>query len=194
MPLRRLKARGPRMKPSDRSLRGRDEANRRNRENLRSEGNQVESRTHVLVCACDADDAQLMMIYSDRMKITYLPSYNIEEVRGEIETSSHELILCGVDAFLEAFPPRPTNVSARAREKEIQTTTEAGISPFARRELSILAMVAKGQTNDEIAKSLYLSSRTVKRVLSSLYERLQVSNRTELAARVTGISLLENDN
>jgi DNA-binding NarL/FixJ family response regulator len=182
------------MKPSDLSLHGRAEVSRENRDNQSSEGTQVESRTNVLVCACGADDAQLMMIYSDRMKITYLPSYDLEEVRGEIETSNHKLILCGVAAFLKAFPQRPTDVSAPARENGLQTNAEAGISRFARREVRILAMVARGQTNDEIAKSLYLSSRTVKRILSSLYERLQVSNRTELAARVTEISLLENDN
>jgi DNA-binding NarL/FixJ family response regulator len=182
------------MKPSEGSLRGRGEATRANRENESGEGNQIESRTRVLVCACHADDAQLMMLYSDRMRITYLPSYNFEEVRDEIETSNHKLILCGADAFLGAFPQRRADVSARAREKGFQTNTEAGLSLFSHRELRILAMVARGQTNDEIAKSLYLSSRTVKRILSSLYERLQVSNRTELAVRVTEISLLKNDN
>jgi hypothetical protein len=105
------------MKPSDLSLRGRGDVSRGNRENQNAEGNEVASRTHVLVCACDANDAQLMMIYSDRMKITYLPSYNLEEVRGEIETSNHKLILCGIDAFLKAFPQRPMDVSARATEK-----------------------------------------------------------------------------
>ena len=180
------------MKPSDLSRHDRGEVSRENRENQSGEGTRIESRTNMLVCACDANDAQLMMIYSDRMKITYLPSYNLEEVRGEIETSNHKLILCGVAAFLGAFPQRPTDVSARARENGLQTNADAGISRFARRELRILAMVARG--NDEIAKSLYLSSRTVKRILSSLYERLRVSNRTELAARVTEISLLENDN
>jgi DNA-binding CsgD family transcriptional regulator len=182
------------MKSSDRSLRGRGEANRGNGENQSGERNQGESRTHLLVCACDADDAQLMMIYSDRMKITYLPSYNIEEVRDEIGTSNHKLILCGVDAFLEAFPAQPTDVHARARETGFHSRAATGVPPLARRELQILAMVARGQTNAEIAKSLYLSSRTVKRVLSALFERLQVANRTELAARVAEMSLLEDLN
>ena len=60
--------------------------------------------------------------------------------------------------------------------------------------MKILAMLAKGQTNDEIAKALRLSSRTVKRILSSLFERLQVTNRTELAGRVAELSLLQDDN
>jgi DNA-binding NarL/FixJ family response regulator len=60
--------------------------------------------------------------------------------------------------------------------------------------MKILAMLVKGQTNDEIAKALRLSSRTVKRILSSLFERLQVTNRTELAGRVAELSLLQDDN
>ena len=59
--------------------------------------------------------------------------------------------------------------------------------------MKILSMLAKGETNDEIAKALHLSSRTVKRNLSSLFERLRVTNRTELASRVAELSLLEDE-
>jgi DNA-binding NarL/FixJ family response regulator len=69
----------------------------------------------------------------------------------------------------------------------------AGNPPIARREKKVLTMMAKGHTNEEIAQALRLSSRTVKRILSSLFERLGVSNRTELAGRVAELSLLEND-
>jgi DNA-binding NarL/FixJ family response regulator len=135
-----------------------------------------------------------MMIYSDRRKITYLPSYDLDEVRAEIEGSTHKLILCGVDAFLGAFPTRASDIHGRARENGSSTTTATDPPPFARRELKILAMLARGKTSNEIAKSLHLRSRTVKRVLGVLFERLQVSNRTELAARVADIFHLENDN
>ena len=39
----------------------------------------------VLLFACGGDDAQLMLIYSERIEITYLPSYDMAEVREEIE-------------------------------------------------------------------------------------------------------------
>jgi DNA-binding NarL/FixJ family response regulator len=183
------------MKLSDRSLRGRGEPNRGSKANQRDQGNKpVEPRTRVLVCACGAEDAQLLIIYSDRIKVTYLPTYDFEEVRAEIEGSAHKLILCGVDAFLEAFPSRAPDVTARTGENGFHSKAETGIPPFAGREAKILAMLARGQTNDEIAKSLHLSSRTVKRVLSELFERLQVSNRTELTARVAMISHEENNN
>jgi DNA-binding NarL/FixJ family response regulator len=58
--------------------------------------------------------------------------------------------------------------------------------------MKILSMLAKGQTNNEIAQALRLSSRTVKRVLSSLFERLEVTNRTELVGRAAELSLLQD--
>src|SRR5581483_1112976 len=48
------------------------------------------------------------------------------------------------------------------------------------RQAEIVRMIAKGLRNREIANSLGLSSRTVKAILSSLYLRYDVTNRTEL--------------
>jgi DNA-binding NarL/FixJ family response regulator len=147
----------------------------------------------MLLFACGSDDAQLMMLYSDRVEITYLPSRDMEEVREEIERFKPKLILCDADAFLDALAAWPPAVSNHPKQNEVHPTTEAGNPPVTRREMKVLTMLAKGQTNDEIAKALRLSSRTVKRILSSLFERLQVTNRTELAGRVAELSLLEKD-
>lgn len=46
-------------------------------------------------------------------------------------------------------------------------------------ELRVMALVAEGKTNKEIAVSLGLSDKTVKNYLSHAYEKLQVSNRAE---------------
>lgn len=51
------------------------------------------------------------------------------------------------------------------------------------REQEVLALIAQGETNQEIAAALHLSENTVKYYLKSIYHKLQVSNRTE-AARV----------
>jgi len=182
------------MKPATRSFRSQSQPNRGKGDRASSARKRAEPRVRVLLFACGADDAQRMMIYSDGMEITYLPSYDMEEVQDEIERCKPKLILCGVDAFLDALPARSPGASPRPRKNEIRTTAEAGDLPVARREVKILTMLAKGQTNDEIAKALRLSSRTVKRILSSLFERLQVTNRTQLAGRVAELSLLEHDN
>jgi DNA-binding NarL/FixJ family response regulator len=56
-----------------------------------------------------------------------------------------------------------------------------------------LAMLSTGKTNDEIATALHLSTRTVKRTLSGLFERLHATNRTELASRAAKLHLSDDD-
>jgi DNA-binding NarL/FixJ family response regulator len=51
------------------------------------------------------------------------------------------------------------------------------------RELQVLQLVAQGKTNSDIAKELYVTTKTVKFHLTSVFAKLQVSNRTEAAAR-----------
>jgi two-component system response regulator DevR len=48
----------------------------------------------------------------------------------------------------------------------------------------VLALVADGKTNKEIAVELGLSPKTVKNYLSTVFEKLQVSRRSEAVARV----------
>jgi DNA-binding CsgD family transcriptional regulator len=57
---------------------------------------------------------------------------------------------------------------------------EYALSGLQARQADIIRMVAKGLSNREIATSLGLSSATVKSILSSLYLRFEVANRTEL--------------
>jgi DNA-binding NarL/FixJ family response regulator len=51
------------------------------------------------------------------------------------------------------------------------------------RELEVLRLLAEGATNEEIAGSLFLSEKTVKSHLSSIFRKLEVTNRTQAAAR-----------
>lgn len=182
------------MKPASSTTRGQNLPDRRSGTYAQGARQNSDPRIRVLLFACESDDAQLMMIYSERMEITYLPSYDMTEVREKIERCKPKLILCEANAFLDAFPASAVEGSTRSKRDNTSTMATDGSSPISRREFKILSMLAKGQTNDEIAKALRLSSRTVKRTLSSLFERLQVTNRTELASRISELSILENDN
>ena len=46
----------------------------------------------------------------------------------------------------------------------------------------MLALVADGRTNREVAEELVLSTKTIDRHLSNIFTKLDVSNRTEAAA------------
>jgi DNA-binding NarL/FixJ family response regulator len=59
-----------------------------------------------------------------------------------------------------------------------------GTSLLSKRELDVIRGVAEGRTNREIATHLKLSEHTVKNYLFHVFEKLGVSNRTELLAFV----------
>jgi two-component system, NarL family, response regulator DevR len=66
--------------------------------------------------------------------------------------------------------------SLSALDTNGQSTT---LSPQERR---ILPLVADGKTNKEIAVALGLSDKTIKSYLSNIFEKLQVTRRTQVAA------------
>jgi DNA-binding CsgD family transcriptional regulator len=181
------------MKPTFRPFSGQDQPNRSSGDRPNDREKRWDSRTRLLLFACGVEDAQLMMLYSERVEIVYLPSHDMQEVREEIERFNPKLILCGAGAFLEALPAPFQGPPSRPMPGANRAIREPNKPRLARRELKILAMLAKGQTNDEIARALRLSSRTVKRVLSNLFERLEVTNRTELVGRAAELSLLQED-
>jgi DNA-binding NarL/FixJ family response regulator len=51
------------------------------------------------------------------------------------------------------------------------------------RELAILELLAEGETNEKIAGALYLSEKTIKSHLSSIFRKLGVTNRTQAALK-----------
>ena len=57
----------------------------------------------------------------------------------------------------------------------------AGTTPLAVQERRVLALVAQGKTNKEIAVELHLSDKTVKNYLSHAFEKLNVTRRAQAA-------------
>jgi len=52
---------------------------------------------------------------------------------------------------------------------------------LSKREIEVLTLVAKGESNKEIASKLYISENTVKRHLSSIMGKMHVHNRLQAA-------------
>lgn len=66
-----------------------------------------------------------------------------------------------------------------------KTAREAQGAAFAaltERELQVLALIAEGKTNKEIAEKAFLSEKTIRNYVSSILDKLNVSNRAEAAA------------
>lgn len=77
-------------------------------------------------------------------------------------------------------PATTQRLLARVRETERRAEEDA-FRELSTREMEVLAEVAHGRTNAEIGKSLYLSEKTVRNYVSTILEKLHLTNRIELA-------------
>lgn len=66
--------------------------------------------------------------------------------------------------------------------RSIQKEEAAAFGELTAQEMQVLALIAEGKTNREIANALFLSEGTVRNYVSSILAKLGVSNRAEAAA------------
>jgi len=62
------------------------------------------------------------------------------------------------------------------------TPADPGREPLSPQEQRVVALVAEGKTNKEIAGDMGLSPKTVKNYLSNIYQKLQITRRAQAAA------------
>jgi DNA-binding NarL/FixJ family response regulator len=99
------------------------------------------------------------------------------------------------DGVVATFDIRVTaRVMGNARTQEVLTVVPAAgpasphVDDLSERERDVLALVAEGRSNQEIATSLYLSVRTVERHLSNIYAKLRISGKAARAAAAARFS------
>jgi DNA-binding NarL/FixJ family response regulator len=93
---------------------------------------------------------------------------------GEIWLDSHTTAAV-IRQFVanDESPPQSPVSSAPPRERER--------SPLSQREREIVALVAQGFKNKEMAEKMFISEQTVKNHLHNIFDKLGVSDRLELA-------------
>lgn len=64
--------------------------------------------------------------------------------------------------------------------------------PLSRRETEVLKLLARGESNKEIARRLGVSLSTVKTHLGHIYEKLEARSRTQAVSRARRLSLLDD--
>ncbi|MGB8647373.1 MAG: response regulator transcription factor [Anaerolineae bacterium] len=79
---------------------------------------------------------------------------------------------------------------SRVREKERQAEEDA-FRDLSEREMQVLAQVARGKTNAQIGLALNLTEKTVRNYLSTVLEKLHLTNRIELATYAVEHHLLD---
>lgn len=73
--------------------------------------------------------------------------------------------------------PELVQVTVINEDKKLKTD-ENGLSI---REREVLALIAKGMVNKDIAKNLFISEKTVKNHVSNIFKKIDVSDRTQAA-------------
>jgi NarL family two-component system response regulator LiaR len=72
-------------------------------------------------------------------------------------------------------------VIARRVLHEMQHPQNSPLGDLTRRELEVLAQIARGRSNHEIARELVISEPTVRTHIASILSRLQLADRTQAA-------------
>lgn len=125
-------------------------------------------QTRVLVLTAYDDDARVREL-ADAGAAGYL-----------VKDEPPETLLRAVRAVARGTTWFPGSLRDRLAEGGVRP---GGAPLLDDREREVLRHVVAGETDREIAATLYLSERTVRRTLRGLFDRLGVSSRVELAAR-----------
>lgn len=108
----------------------------------------------------------------------------------------------GVWAGLRMVEPREITREVTREVIVERVVTIDSAAPFARddsklrelsitpRELEILALIAEGLSNREIAERLYVTEATIKTHSSRLFEKLEVGRRTQAVRKAKGLRLI----
>jgi two-component system response regulator DesR len=127
------------------------------------------------------------------------PGLRVLLISGAGQISSGAAAACGASGFVSKDWRGADIVQAVRMVAGGMSLFESGpdLSPRAApllsdRERQVLALVATGATNREIAERLHISPHTVKEYASALYRKLNVRNRTEAVQRAQRLGLADS--
>jgi two-component system, NarL family, response regulator LiaR len=126
--------------------------------------------TEVLMLTSSQDDQHLLAAIRAGA-LAYLP-----------KTAGVDQVVTAVRAAARGESVLEPRIAARlVREVRQATIRRRPLDQLSPRELEVLAALARGRTNRQIAKALQISEETVKAHVSSILAKLQLADRTQAA-------------
>ncbi|MCL4534025.1 MAG: response regulator transcription factor [Bacteroidetes bacterium] len=101
--------------------------------------------------------------------------YLLKNARSQQLANAIRAVRAGESVLL----PEVARKLLRRASRPSALTDHAGAEELTARELEVLKLAAKGMSNKDIARKLFLSVRTVKAHLYSIFGKMQVGSRTE---------------
>ena len=108
--------------------------------------------------------------------------YVLKDAEGEEMLRAIRAAASGEAIFSPAITRRLTEYFA-APGREHNTASAQAFPNLTEREHDILSLIAGGYTNTAIASRLYLSPKTVRNYVSSIFTKLQVADRSQAIVR-----------
>lgn len=102
-----------------------------------------------------------------------------------LKKAATEKILQAIRAVHNGEPTLHPEIASKLMKK-----TRSSYEDLTKREFEILHLIAKGYSNKKIANKLFISERTVKFHISSIFFKLEVSNRTEAVTSAVNRGLI----
>jgi DNA-binding CsgD family transcriptional regulator len=99
-----------------------------------------------------------------------------KEARDQLRRGVELAFLCGADPLANHAHDELVAAGARPRRDPIESRGTLTAS-----ELRVARMAAEGMTNREIAQALFLSEKTIENHLGSVYRKLEIGSRSQLA-------------
>ena len=115
-------------------------------------------------------------------------AYILKDMTLDEFISIVETILKG-NLFIAA---RAVDILKEILQEKLHINEELSKFNLTERELEILELIAKGNSNPQIGDKLCLSQFTVKNYVSRIIEKLEVKTRTEATAKAIHLGLVQN--
>jgi len=141
------------------------------------------------------DVCRYLQVYAPETRVVFLTSSSDGHTVDEaIRAGAHGYLLKEIDAAALLRAIHTVAAGGSALDQAVTSRVFALVkAPAVRsaletltiRETRILALVAAGQSNKEIADSLGLAEKTIKNNLSTVFEKLQVNSRAHAAVLFT---------
>lgn len=130
-------------------------------------------QAHVLfLTSYDDQDAMLAAVYAGAL------GYLLKQIDSDALVRAVQSVAAG-KSIMDAAATQ--TIKAQFDSMSESGSSRTGSVELSAQEQRVLALVAKGNTNKEIAAALQLSDKTVKNYLSNIYQKLHVSRRSQAA-------------